>query len=176
MKIFMTFLDSINKFIRKNLSKFLSAKEKNVSGDVDITKMIDELKKKQKRMNEDLVNQALQILREAEKKFGVGVFTFVKVAIEKKILSEPLLLTDMIAKKATRGWFIRECIYTMIADISKSMLRNLSSSIKKKELLIDLLKIYDATISDLVSFDAISIEEARKLKTDIRKETNVWPK
>src|SRR3989338_3498134 len=165
--------------IQNFLSKFLGSKQKDGSGDVDITKMLDGLKMKQKKMNEDLFNQAIEILNEAEKKFEVGVFSLVKIAIEKKILSGPTVLVDMIAKKRKRGWFIRECVYTMIANTSGDMVEHLSKSANRDELKeprIDLLKIFDAAVGELVLLGDVDIEEARKLKTDIRKSTNVWTK
>ena len=165
--------------IQNFLSRSLSTKQKNTTGDSDVTKVLNDLRGKQQGMNRDLLSQAIEILNEAEKRFGDGVFSLVKMAIEKIIFSEPTVLVDMIAKKRKRGWFIRECVYTMIARTSGDMVEHLSKNAKRDELkdpMVDLLKIFDGAIGELVLLGDLDIEEANKLKTNMRKNSNIWPK
>ena len=115
------------------------------------------------------VKEAIGILKEASQEFGSGGFDLVKEHIEKSILSNTNQFIDVVRK----GRSVRKYVYSMIANISGDMVesgqyhiyRGVLNSMGPGE---DLLKIFDAAMTELVRLGDSDVENANKQKAAVR--------
>jgi len=115
------------------------------------------------------VKAALGILDEASCTFNTPAFEMVKNQIEELILSRTQEFVQLVQK----GTSPRQWIYSIMANISGDLVesgrfhvyRGLLNPVGLGE---DLLKLFDASVDELVRIDAIDQTKADKQKSAIR--------
>lgn len=116
------------------------------------------------------IQEALRVFDEAARTFGKGGFDLVRTKAERILLEDPAPFVDAVRK----GWSVRKCIYTSIANISGDMVESGQYHIGRGVLNSmglgkDLLNIFDSALDELVRLGARSKEKAQERKQGIRR-------
>jgi hypothetical protein len=126
----------------------------------------DGVKKHQAKDSE--VKEAMEILEEAEDKFGTG-FDLVREHIEKGIQENTSQFLEVVSK----GRSVRKYVYSMIANISGDMVESGQYHLYRGVINPmgpgqNLLKIYDSAMDELVKLGDTNKENAETQKKAIR--------
>ena len=117
------------------------------------------------------VKAILGVLDEADQRFDCRAFEMVKNQIEQAVLSLP----DGFAQKIRNGISPRQCVYSMIANIAGELLASGKFHLFPGTLNplpfsggLDLLRIFDAAVDEMVQIGAVDKDNAVAHKARMR--------
>lgn len=115
------------------------------------------------------VKAVLGVLDEADQKFDCHVFQTVKSQIEKGVLSQ----SDAVRAKIQNGLSPRQAVYSMIANMAGDLVESGNYHVYRGVLNPltggeDLLRIFDASVDEMVQCGAVGADEAAEQKAGVR--------
>ena len=140
----------------------------NVIRSYALSKFLEKDSVKKRQIKDLEVKEAMEILKEAENKFGTG-FDLVREQIEKGINENTKQFLEVVQKWRS----VRKYVYSMIANISGDMVESGQYHIYRGVLNPmgpgqNLLKIFDSAMDELVKLGDTDKENAEKQKKAIR--------